>query len=106
MADNRRRGRLACKARSCSRRARFSRTSSSREPKGRMTQAMRCQSDENIAEILREPRQRDWLQINHFKSARPFDEEQLNVRLTRSLFCLSRRKGQRIRTRVQSYEMD
>ena len=76
IADNRGRGRLACTARSCSRRARFSRTSSSREPKARITQPMRCRSDENMAEILPELRQQNRFQLAHFKSARRFDEEQ------------------------------
>jgi hypothetical protein len=36
---------------------------------------MRRRSDENMAEILPEPRQQNRFQLAHFKSARPFDEE-------------------------------
>ena len=52
LADRRRRGRLACKARSCWRRARFSRISSWRQQKALITQPMRCRSDANMADIL------------------------------------------------------
>src|ERR1019366_4808113 len=42
---NRRRGRLACRASSCWRRARFSRTRFSLEPKALTTHPRRCRSD-------------------------------------------------------------
>jgi hypothetical protein len=86
IADNRGRGRLACRARSCSRRARFSRTSSAREPKARIAKLRRCRSDENMAEIVPELRQQNRFQLAHFKSARPFDEEhdQTTFRVMRS----------------------
>src|SRR3989442_587991 len=56
LADRRRRGRLACNARSCWRKARFSRMRSCREQKALMIQPMRCRSDATMADILSEAR--------------------------------------------------
>ena len=53
-AVNRRRGRCACKASSCRRRAKFSRTRSSRERKELTIHPRRCRSDGIIARILSE----------------------------------------------------
>jgi len=53
-AVNRVRGRCVCKASSCRRRAKFSRTRSSRERKGLTTHPRRCRSDTIIARILSE----------------------------------------------------
>jgi hypothetical protein len=53
-AVNRRRGRCACRASNCRRRARFSRTRSSRERKALTIQPRRCRSDTIIAGILSE----------------------------------------------------
>jgi hypothetical protein len=52
MADSRRRGRLACRANSCCRRARFSRMRSSRDLKTLTTQPRRCRSHTIIAKNL------------------------------------------------------
>src|SRR5271167_1540697 len=53
-AVNRRRGRCACSASNCRRRARFSRMSSSRELKALTNQPRKCRSDAIIARILSE----------------------------------------------------
>ena len=52
MADSGRRGRLACRANSCCRRARFSRMRSSRDLKTLTTQPKRCRSHTIIAKNL------------------------------------------------------
>jgi transposase InsO family protein len=53
-AVNRRRGRSACRASNCRRRARFSRTRSSRDLKALAIQPRRCRSDTIMARILAE----------------------------------------------------
>src|SRR5437762_2660744 len=53
-AVNRRRGRCACRASNCRRRARFSRTRSSRERKTLTNQPRKCRSDTIMARILAE----------------------------------------------------
>ena len=52
MVDSRRRGRLACRAKSCWRRTRFSRRRSSRERKTPTIQPMRCRREEIMGQIL------------------------------------------------------
>jgi hypothetical protein len=53
-AVNRRRGCCACRASNCRRRARFSRTRSSRERKALTIQPRKCRSDASIAGIISE----------------------------------------------------
>src|SRR6266404_5733458 len=53
-AVNRRRGRCACRASNCRRRARFSRARSSRERKALTNQPRKCRSDTIMARILAE----------------------------------------------------
>ena len=53
-AVNRRRGRCACRASNCRRRARFSRTRSSRERKALTNQPRKCRSDTIMARIVAE----------------------------------------------------
>src|ERR1700719_415512 len=53
-AVNRRRGRWACRASNCRRRARFSRTRSTRQLKELTNQPRKCRSDTIIARILAE----------------------------------------------------
>jgi hypothetical protein len=73
---SRRRGRLVRKARSCWRRARFSRMRSSRERKALITQPMRCRSHEIMAKIVsKHPSTNHW-QLVHSPSAPGFDEGQ------------------------------
>src|SRR6266852_2077988 len=77
LADRRRRGRLACNARSCWRKARFSRISSWREQKALITQPMKWRSDANMADILSDDtRPEQLLQVIHSRTARTFDEGQ------------------------------
>src|SRR5882724_617820 len=77
-AVNRRRGRCACRASNCRRRARFSRTRSSRERKALTIQPRRCRSDTIIAGILSEKSRRspnrNFRQVIHFASVRRFGE--------------------------------
>jgi hypothetical protein len=75
-ALSRRRGRLVRKAKSCWRRARFSRMRSSRERKALITQPMRCRSHEIMAKIVsNHPSTSRW-QLVHSPSAPGFDEGQ------------------------------
>ena len=53
-AVNRRRGRCACRASNCRRRARFSRTRSARQLKELTNQPRKCRSDTIVARILAE----------------------------------------------------
>src|SRR6266852_8452207 len=77
LSDRRRRGRLACNARSCWRKARFSKISSWREQKALITQPMKWRSDANMADILSDgTRPEQLLQVIHSRTARTFDEGQ------------------------------
>src|ERR1035441_3532768 len=74
---SRRRGRLACNARTCARRARFSRMRFSRELKALTAYPMRCRIMTKImARILSKLVASGRLQVIHYMSARGFDEGQ------------------------------
>ena len=75
-ALTRRRGRLARKAKSCWRRAKFSRMRPSRERKTLINQPMRCRSHEIIVQNLIGNPATSRLQLIHFPSALGFDERQ------------------------------
>jgi hypothetical protein len=72
--DKRRRGRFACSARSCWRKARFSRIRSWREQKALIIQPMRCRSEEDMADILSDATKPKQRQVIHSTIARSFDE--------------------------------
>src|SRR6516164_846955 len=73
-AVNRVRGRCACKASSCWRRAKFSRTSSSRERKELMIHPRRCRSDTIMARIVAEKSESSFSQVIHSAGVRRFGE--------------------------------
>ena len=75
-AVNRVRGRCACKASSCWRRAKFSRTSSSRERKELMIHPRRCRSDTIMARIVAEKSESSFSQVIHSAGVRRFGEAQ------------------------------
>src|SRR2546425_12738988 len=86
LADRRRRGRLACNATSCWRRARFSRISSWREQKELTIQPRKCRSDANMADILSEGTKHEQRQVIHSTTARSFDEGQVELSIVRKCF--------------------
>src|SRR6266436_582757 len=75
-AVNRRRGRCACKANNCRRRARFSKTRSSRERKALTIQPRRCRSDTFMQESYRKTSNRAVRQVIYFVGVRRFGEAQ------------------------------
>src|SRR5260370_28648612 len=81
-AVNRRRGRCACKANNCRRRARFSKTRSSRERKALTIQPRRCRSDTFMQESYRKTSNRALHQVIYFVGVRRFGEAQDSNLLT------------------------
>src|SRR3974390_1646720 len=77
-AVNRVRGRCACKASSCRRRAKFSRTRSSRERKELMIHPRRCRSDTIVARIVAEKSESSFSQVIHSAGVRRFGEAQVD----------------------------
>src|SRR5215472_16399514 len=75
-AVNRVRGRCACKASSCRRRAKFSRTRSSRERKVLTNQPRKCRSDTIMARIVAEKPESSFSQVIHSAGVRRFGEAQ------------------------------
>src|SRR6516225_3458013 len=75
-AVNRVRGRCACKASSCRRRAKFSRARFSRERKELTIHLRRCRSDTIMARILSQLPDSALRQVIHFAGVRPFGEAQ------------------------------
>src|SRR6267142_4351206 len=73
-AVNRWRGRCACRASSCRRRARFSRTRSSRERQALNIQPRKCRSDTIIQESYRKSTNRALRQVIYFVGVRGFGE--------------------------------
>src|SRR6516225_8182473 len=73
-AVNRVRGCCACKASSCWRRAKFSRTRSSRERKELMIHPRRCRSDTIMARIVAEKSESSFSQFIHSAGVRRFGE--------------------------------
>jgi hypothetical protein len=71
-AVNRRRGRCACRASNCRRRARFSRTRSSRELKALTIQPRRCRSDTIMARILAEKTESSFAPSHSFRRCTTF----------------------------------
>src|SRR5262252_10481083 len=69
-AVNRVRGRCACKASSCRRRARFSRTRSSWERKVLTNQPKKCRSDTIMARIVAEKSESSFPQVIHSAGVR------------------------------------
>ena len=88
-ALTRRRGRLARKAKSCWRRAKFSRMRSSRERKTLINQPMRCRSHEIIVQNLIGNPATSRLQLIHFPSALGFDEGQGKYTITSATYSSS-----------------
>src|SRR6516165_10696770 len=76
-AVNRVRGCCACKASSCWRRAKFSRTRSSRERKELMIHPRRCRSDTIMARIVAEKSESSFSQFIHSAGVRRFGEAQV-----------------------------
>src|SRR6516164_1303333 len=77
-AVNRVRGCCACKASSCWRRAKFSRTRSSRERKELMIHPRRCRSDTIMARIVAEKSESSFSQFIHSAGVRRFGEAQVS----------------------------
>jgi hypothetical protein len=75
-AVNRRRGCCACRASNCRRRARFSRTRSSRERKTLTNQPRKCRTDTIMARILAEKSESSFSQVIHSAGVRRFGEAQ------------------------------
>src|SRR5258708_33226802 len=75
-AVNRRRGCCACRASNCRRRARFSRTRSSREWKALTNQPRKCRSDTMMARIVAEKSEPVFHQVIHSAGVRRFGEAQ------------------------------
>src|ERR1700733_1453934 len=75
-AVNRRRGRCACRASNCRRRARFSRTRSARQLKELTNQPRKYRSDTIMARILAEKTESSLRQVIDFAGVRPFGEAQ------------------------------
>src|SRR5258708_4330858 len=75
-AVNRRRGCCACRASNCRRRARFSRTRSSREWKALTNQPRKCRSDTFMQESYRKTSNRAVRQVIYFVGVRRFGEAQ------------------------------
>jgi Group II intron, maturase-specific domain len=73
-AVNRRRGCCACRASNCRRRARFSRTRSSRERKALTNQPRKCRSDTIMARIVAEKSESSFSQVIHSAGVRRFGE--------------------------------
>jgi len=71
-AVNRVRGCCACRASNCRRRARFSRTRSSRERKVLTNQPRRCRSDTIMARIVAEKSESSFSQVIHSAGVRRF----------------------------------
>src|SRR6516165_5921696 len=69
-AVNRVRGRCACKASSCRRRAKFSRTRSSRERKVLTNQPRKCRSDTIMARIVAKKSESSFSQVIHSAGVR------------------------------------
>src|SRR5215471_9891704 len=76
-AVNRVRGRFACNASSCWRRAKFSRTRSSRERKELTIHPRRCRSDTIMAKIVAEKSESSFPQVIHSADVRRFGEAQV-----------------------------
>ena len=76
-AVNRRRGCCACRASNCRRRARFSRTRSSREWKALSNQRRKCRSDTIMARIVAEKSESSFSQVIHSAGVRRFGEPQV-----------------------------
>src|SRR5271170_4139460 len=66
-AVNRRRGRCACRASNCRRRARFSKTRSSRDLKALTIQPKKCRSDTIMARILAEKTESSFAPSHSFR---------------------------------------
>jgi hypothetical protein len=79
-AVNRRRGCCVCRASNCRRRARFSRTRSSRERKTLTNQPRKCRSDIIMARIVAEKSESSFSQVIHSAGVRRFGEAQLQPR--------------------------
>ena len=75
-AVNRRRGCCACRASNCRRRARFSRTRSSRERKVPTNQPRKCRSDTIMARIVSGKSESSFSQVIHSAGVRRFGEAQ------------------------------
>src|SRR6266446_2886621 len=75
-AVNRRRGRCACSASNCRRRAKFSRTRSARQLSELTNQPRKCRSDTIMARILAERPNQAVLEVIDFAGVRPFGETQ------------------------------
>ena len=88
-AVNRRRGCCACRASNCRRRARFSRTRSSRERKTLTNQPRKCRSDTIMARILAENLNRAVRQVIHFAGVRRFGEAQVENSINSFTFSLT-----------------
>src|SRR5271169_770136 len=71
-AVNRRRGRCACRASNCRRRARFSRTRSTRQLKELTNQPRRCRSDTIMARILAEKTESSFAPSHSFRRCTTF----------------------------------
>ena len=76
-AVNRRRGCCACRASNCRRRARFSRTRSSRERKVPTNQPRKCRSDTIMARIVSGKSESSFSQVIHSAGVRRFGEAQV-----------------------------
>src|SRR5216684_6146077 len=71
-AVNRRRGRCACRASNCRRRARFSRTRSTRQLKELTNQPRKCRSDTIMARILAETTESSFAPSHSFRRCTTF----------------------------------
>ena len=71
-AVNRRRGRCACRASNCRRRARFSRTRSARQLKELTNQPRKCRSDTIMARILAETTESSFAPSHSFRRCTTF----------------------------------
>ena len=86
-AVNRRPGRWACRASNCRRRARFSRTRSSREWKALTNQPRKCRSDTIMARIVAEKSEPSFSQVIHSVGVPRFGEAQVSAWFRVAEYC-------------------